>query len=108
MSPAVLIIGGVMLLAIIGVSVYGALTLPPGAQVPVHFGPAGYNRWLPKKTGLALWPALSVVVYVIVVATTHSKAIHGSPAVGLIVALGVILVTEIGALTAALSRGRRG
>jgi hypothetical protein len=108
MSPAVLIIGGVMLLAIIGVSVYGALTLPPGAQVPVHFGPAGYNRWLPKKTGLALWPALSVVVYVIVVATAHSKAIHGSPAVGLIVALGVILVTEIGALTAALSRGRRG
>jgi hypothetical protein len=49
MSPVTLAIDGVLLLAIISVSLYGAATLPPGAQAPVHFGPAGYNRWLPEK-----------------------------------------------------------
>jgi hypothetical protein len=105
MSPIALIIGGVLLCAIIGVSLYGAATLPPGAQVPIHFGPGGYNRWLPKKAGLALWPALAVVVYVVVV-VTGDKGIHGSPATGLTIGLGVILVTQIGALAAAVGRGR--
>jgi|ERR1700691_2409727 hypothetical protein len=107
MSPVTLIIGGVLLLAIIGVSLYGAVTLPPGAQVPIHFGPAGYNRWLSKKVGLASWPTLAAVVYVIVVATAHDKGIHGSPAIGLTIALGVILAAQIGALTVAVTRGRR-
>jgi|SRR5580658_4085735 hypothetical protein len=108
MSSTVLIIGGVLLLAIIGVSLYGAATLPSGAQVPIHFGPAGYNRWLPKKTGLAIWPALGVIAYVIVLATDHDKAVHGSPATGITVALCVILAAQIGALVVALNRGRRG
>ena len=107
MSPTTLITGGALLLAIIGVSLYGGATLPPGAQVPVHFGPGGYNRWLPKKTGLVIWPALGAVVYLIVVVTAHDKGIHGSPAVGLTVALVVILVTQIGALAVAFTRVRR-
>jgi hypothetical protein len=107
MSPITLIIGGALLLAIIGVALYGAATLPPEAQVPVHFGPGGYNRWLPKKTGLALWPGLAAVVYVIVVATAGDKGIHGSPATGLTIALGVIMATQIGALAVAFSRSRR-
>lgn len=108
MSPTMLIIGGTLLLAIIAASLYGAATLPPGARVPVHFGPGGYNRWLPKQAGLALWPALGVIVYLIILATDHDQGIHGSPATGLTVALGVILVTQIGALAVALTRGRRG
>jgi hypothetical protein len=108
MSSTLLIIGGVLLLAIIGVSLYGAAALPSGAQVPIHFGPAGANRWLPKKTGLAIWPALGVIAYVIVLATDHDKGIHGSPATGITVALCVILATQIGSLAVALTRGRRG
>ena len=108
MSPAALIIDGVLLLAIIGVSLYGAAALPSGAQVPVHFGPAGYNRWLPKKTGLAIWPALGVMAYVIIVVTARDKGIHGSPATGLTTALGVIMATQVGALTIALTGSRRG
>ena len=107
MSPVTLIIDGALLLAIIGVSLYGAATLPPGAQVPVHFGPAGYNRWLPKKAGLALWPALGAVVYAIIVATAGDKGTHGSPATGLTIALAVIMATQIGALAVALTRSRR-
>jgi hypothetical protein len=106
MSPAGLVIGGVLLLVIVGVSLYGAVTLPPGAQVPVHFARGGYNRWLPKKAGLAIWPGIGAVAYGIILVTGHDKGIHGSPDVGLTIALGVILATQIGALVVALSRGR--
>jgi hypothetical protein len=110
MSLTALVIGGVLTLAIICVSLYGVATLPPGALVPVHFGPGGYNRWLPKNVGLALWPALSVVVYVVLLLTGHSQQSHGrpGPTVGLSIALGVILVTQIGALTLARRRGNNG
>jgi hypothetical protein len=106
MSPTTLIIDGILLLAMIGVSLYGAVALPPGAQVPVHFGVGGYNRWLPKKTGLAIWPGLAAVIYVVVLATAHDKGIHGSPAVGLTIALAVIMATQIGALAVAFGRSR--
>ena len=53
MSLTALIIGGALLLAMICVSLYGAAALPPGAQLPVHFGPGGYNRWVAKNTGLS-------------------------------------------------------
>jgi hypothetical protein len=107
MSPTTLIIGGALELAIICVSLYGAVTLPPGTQIPVH-GAAGYNRWLPKSIGLLFWPVFGVVVYAIVLATQHSQQVHGSPAVGLTVALCVMLVAQIGALARARGRGNGG
>ena len=45
---AVLVIGGVLLLAMIGVSWYGWITLPADALVPIHFG-AGYNNFVSKR-----------------------------------------------------------
>jgi hypothetical protein len=109
MSLTALIIGGALLLAMICVSLYGAAALPPGAQMPVHFGPAGYNRWVPKNTGLVLYPALGVVAYAIIVVTVRDHQTHGGlgPAVGLSVALGIMLVAQVGALTVALTRNRR-
>ncbi len=110
MSLGTLIIGGALLLAMICVSLYGAVTLPPGAQLPLHFGPAGYNRWVPKNTGLVLWPAIGAVIYTIIVITMKDHQTHGGPgpSVGLSIALGVILVTQVGALAVAVSRNRRG
>jgi hypothetical protein len=107
MSSTMLIIGGALELAIICISLYGAVTLPPGAQIPVH-GAAGYNRWLPKSVGLAFWPVLGVVVLAIILVTGHSREVHGSPTVGLSVALGVMLVAEIGALARARGRSNVG
>lgn len=107
MSPTMLIIGGALELAVICVSLYGAVTLPPGAQIPVH-GAGGYNRWLPKTIGLAFWPVLGLAVYVIILVTGHSPQVHGSPAVGLSVALGVMLVAQIGALARARSHSGSG
>jgi hypothetical protein len=110
MSLTALIIGGALLLAMICVSLYGAATLPPGAQMPVHFGPAGYNRWVPKNTGLVLHPAFGAAVFVIIAVTVRDHGTHGDlgPAAGLSIALGVLLIAQIGALTVALTRSRRG
>jgi hypothetical protein len=107
MSSTMLIIGGALELAIICVSLYGAVTLPPGAQIPVH-GAGGYNRWLSKSVGLAFWPALGVVVFAIALVTSQTGQVHGSPSVGLSIALGVMLVAEIGALARARSRSNIG
>jgi hypothetical protein len=107
MTTTGLIIGGALELAIICVSLYGAATLPPGAQIPLH-GAGGYNRWLPKSVGLVFWPALGVVVYLIILATGHGSQVHGSPAVGLSIALAVMLVAEIGALARARSHSNGG
>jgi hypothetical protein len=108
MSPTTLIIGGALLLAMICVSLYGAVTLPPGAQIPVHFGPAGYNRWVSKNTGLVLHPAAGAVVYMIVVVTVRDHQTHGGlgPTAGLIIALGVVLIAQIGAMAVAFTRSR--
>jgi hypothetical protein len=110
MSHTALIIGGALLLAMICVSLYGAAALPPGAQLPVHFGPAGYNRWVPKSMGLVIHPALGAVVFVIIVVTVRDHQTRGglSPAAGLGIALGVLLIAQIGALAVALTRSRRG
>jgi hypothetical protein len=110
MSLTALIIDGVLVLAMIGVSLYGAAVLPPGARMPVHFGPVGYNQWVPRSVGLIMWPAGGVIVSVIIAVTVRHHQTHGDlgPVVGLSIALGIILVTQIGALAVALGRIRRG
>jgi hypothetical protein len=109
MSLTALIIGGALVLAIICVSLYGAATLPAGARVPIHFGPVGYNNWLPKNVGLTIWPTLGAVIYVILAITIHDHQTHGGlgPAAGLSIALGVMLIAQIGALAVARNRSRR-
>lgn len=108
MSDTGLVIGGALLLAMICVSLYGATVLPPGAQLPVHFGPVGYNRWVSKNTGLVLYPALGAVVFAIVSVAVKNHQTHGGfgAATGLSIALGVMLIVQIGALAVGLRRSR--
>jgi hypothetical protein len=110
MSLTALIIGGVLLLAMICVSLYGASALPPGAQMPAHFGPDGYNRWVAKSAGLVLYPVLGAVVFTIIVVNVRDHHTHGGlgpgPTIGLSVALVVMLAAQIGALAVALRRSR--
>jgi hypothetical protein len=112
MNVATLIISAALLLGIVGVSVYGAAALPAGAQLPLHFGPAGYTNWQQKTFGLVLWPATAVVVYVVLIVSgrnQHDTGSHGlSLPVGLTIALALILVNYVGAARAALSRSRVG
>jgi hypothetical protein len=111
MNAATLAIDSVLLAGILCVSAYGARILPAGAQLPLHFGPAGYTRWAPRNIGLLAWPAAGVVVYVILVIqdrSHHAAAGHGPPLpVILTLALALMLVNHVGALRAAVNRSGR-
>ena len=108
MSPTALIIGGALVLAMICVSLYGAASLPPGARMPLHSGPAGFNQWVPKSTGLILYPAGGAAIFAIIAVAVHGHQTHGGlgPAGGVFIALGVLLASQIGALTIARNRNR--
>jgi hypothetical protein len=100
---AVLVIGGVVVLAMIGVSCYGWVTLPADARVPIHFG-AGYNNFVSKNFGLILHPAAGVLIYIISIVTTHNPAKAASAVYLFPVAMCVLLVVQIGAIKVARSR----
>ena len=106
---AALVISGVILLAMIGVSWYGAVTLPADARVPIHFG-ISYNNFVPKRVGLVLHPALGALVFLIIGLVSHGKpaagtSSHGAPPpVILPIIMGVLLVVQIGAIRVARRR----
>jgi hypothetical protein len=100
---AVLIFGAVVLLAMIGVSWYGWVTLPADARVPIHFG-VGYNNFVPKTFGLIMHPVAGVVIYVISIVTTHNPAKAGSAEYIFPILMCVVLIVQIGAIKVARSR----
>jgi hypothetical protein len=101
-------VGSVLLVVMLGVSVHAAVTLPPGAQVPISRRLGGYRNWQPKRVGLALWSGGAVVVYVaILVIVGMAGWSNGrlSPAVTLPVAQLVLIFNQMGAVRAARSGG---
>ena len=102
---AALIIGGVVLLAKICVSWYGAVTLPGDARVPIHFG-VSYNNFVSKRAGLVMRPAAGAAFFVL-----SAFVIHGHPANGtsskappyliIPVVMCVLLVVQAGAIRVA-------
>lgn len=96
MDLRLVVAGGVIVLALVAMSVYGAVTLPPGSLVPVHHGPGGYNNWRPKKFALIAWPAGGVVVYAVLLAATGTASSSGkaTPAVIAPVAMLVLAVSS--------------
>jgi hypothetical protein len=55
--------GGVLLLAMIGASGWGAVGLAAGARVPLHLGSAERAYWTPKGVGLVVWPTVGALCY---------------------------------------------
>lgn len=102
---ASLIIGGVALLAMIGVSCYGWVTLPADARVPIHFG-VGYNNFVPKGFGLVMHAAVGAVIYIISVVTTRNPAKAASADYIFPAVMCVLLIVQFGAIKVA--RGRSG
>jgi hypothetical protein len=102
---AALVIGGVILLAMICVSWYGAATLPGDARVPIHFG-VSYNNFVPKRIGLVIHPAAGVVVFLLSVFVSHGGTAHGAPSKALphvftVIVLCVLLAVQVGAIRVA-------
>jgi hypothetical protein len=99
-----IIAAGVVALAMVGISVWGAVTLPPGARVPVHHGLGGYNNWQPKTLALITYPVIGVVVCGILFAS------HSSAKPTTIIAPIVLLIaacSQYGAIRAAIRESGR-
>ncbi len=102
--------GGVVLLVMIGLSVYAAVTLPADAQVPVHHGIGGYNNWMSKNVALVLYPASGVVILLITAGVADGSGTHDSAPAAWILPIVLLLVaaSEYGAIRAATRRSRGG
>lgn len=103
--------GSVLLMVMLGVSLYAAVTLSPGAQVPISRGLGGYRNWQPKRVALALWSGGAVVVYVailVVVGMAGWSNGRFTPAVTLPVVQLVLIFNHMGAVRAARSRSGDG
>jgi hypothetical protein len=99
---ALLMIGGVLLLAMFGVACYGWITLPADARVPVHFG-VGYNNFVPKRLGLIIHPAAGAGVYVIFAVANHHAGKSAPVFIGPLI-MCVLLAVQIGAIKVARTR----
>jgi 4-amino-4-deoxy-L-arabinose transferase-like glycosyltransferase len=102
------LIGGVVLLAMICVSWYGAVTLPSNARVPIHFG-VSYNNFVSKRLGLIVHPAVGALLFLISAFVGHGHAAHGAsakapPLIFLPIIMCVLLVVQVGAITVARRR----
>jgi hypothetical protein len=103
------IAGAIAIVAMAGISLYGARMLPPGSQVPVHHGIGGYNNWQPKALALISYPAIGVLIYVILLVATSSAHSSGKSTPALIapIAMVVIAISEYGAVRAAIRQNGR-
>jgi hypothetical protein len=96
-----LAVGGAELLAMILLSVYGAMKLPPEARVPLHWG-GRWGNFSTKRAGLIAYPVIGASLFVLlaVVAltvSTNSKSAF-SPGIFLPIVLCVILLTQVRAI----------
>ncbi len=101
-----LIISGLLVVCMIGTSVYGARVLPADARIPLHYGFGSYGSFAPKTVGLILWPAVGAVIYVIFLGVeVHAiKPNHpsGSAPVILPIVLAVLVLVQAGAIRKAV------
>ena len=106
MSIYTVVVGVLVLLAMVGISVYGWRKLPPDARVPVHRGPGGWGNWQPKARALITYPVGGAVVFAVVLTATSSAK---SSALELIapLALLVIFFTQYFAVMAAIRNAGR-
>ena len=96
-----LAVGGVEMVAIILLSVYGAMRLPPQAHVPLPWA----DRWgsfSAKRAGLVAYPAIGAFFFVLLAAiglalSTNSKSAF-SPGIFLPIVLCVILLIQVRAI----------
>jgi hypothetical protein len=106
MAATGLTVGGLLVLAMIAVSVRGWLTLPSDARVPIHHGFRGYGNYLSKTAGLVTWPAAGIVIYGLYIGvfaeglSTHYQR-TGMFLLFLPAVLAVLITVQIGALRAA-------
>lgn len=100
-------IGGAELLLMILVSMYGAVRLPPGARIPLHWG-GTYGNFTSKRAGLVVWPAVGAGIFVMLTLVSGLRS-HGRSAGSALefvmpIVMCVLLVSQAGAIMTARRR----
>ena len=72
-----LAVSGALWLAMIAAAAWGAVTLAPGARIPVHFGSAERCFWVSKQVGLVIWPAAGALCYAVLGGISASRLAAG-------------------------------
>jgi hypothetical protein len=93
-----------VVLAMAGISLWGARALPPGARVPLHYGFGGYGNWQPKTIALITYPVVGLVLCGVAFSTASAR-----PAVSVIFPIALLLMAfgEYRAIVVALRRSGR-
>ncbi len=96
-----LTVGGAELIAMILLSVYGAMRLPPEARVPLHWG-GRWGNFSTRRGGLIAYPVIGAFLFVLLAVaglTLSANSKSGfSPGIFLPIVLCVILLTQIRAI----------
>jgi len=100
-----IIASGVVVLAMVGISLWGARALPPGARVPLHHGIGGYGNWQPKAFALISYPVIGAVLCGVAFSARSS-----APATDIIfpVVLLIMAFSEYRAIVVAIRQSGRG
>lgn len=100
-----LAIGGLVVLAMITVSCYGAAVLPADARIPVHWL-GRYGSFVSKRAGLIMWPTFGVLFMVLLAVADLGTGARDrlAGAIMLVIAMGVLLAFQAGAVIAAVGR----
>ncbi len=105
-----LVISGVLLAAMIGIAVYGAVTLPADARIPVHHGISSWENFVSKPVGLVVWPGTGVLLFAILTAVAehvitpnhgHHPPVSPVPLIIIPIVLALGAVAERGAISVA-------
>lgn len=112
MATVAMVVCGLLVGVMIGISVFGARVLPRDARMPLHYGLGSYNNFASKTAGLIMWPAAGVVVYAIFIAiqTNALKPNHGSSGSAvyiLPVVLVLLVIAQVGAIKVAMGTSSR-
>ncbi len=106
MAVISIVVGGLLLGCMACIAMYGAMTLPSDARIPIHAGFRGYNNYMPKTAGLISWLAAGVLVYLLLILTSQGAIKPGNAgrtvaSAVLVAALAVLAASQMGAIKAA-------
>jgi hypothetical protein len=104
------VVSGLLLVWMLVLARHAWRTLPPGAQVPVHGGPHGWDQWGPKEMALRLWAGigaaiwvvnLGIMIYAVTDATARSRGASTALQIVLVIPMLVLAISEHYAVKAA-------
>jgi hypothetical protein len=101
------VIGGVFLASMAGVTGYALRALPAGALVPLNAGVPEHSVWLSRPAGLSAWAGIGAAAYAVGTALTVAVGANWMPSVRMVLlpcVMLIVLAAQVGAVICARRR----